>query len=72
MTYQPSGLPSTVKHANGVTDYQRADPNGIPRPAELYAYRDSDAFGLWTTGTYTYDGSGNVWKMGNSVFLYDS
>src|SRR6185369_404341 len=72
LTYQPSGLPSTIKHANGITDYQRADPNGIPRPAELYALRDSDSIGMWTTGTYAYDGSGNVWKMGAAVFLYDS
>jgi RHS repeat-associated protein len=72
VTYQPSGLMATIKHANGTTDYQRADPNGIPRPAELYAYRDSDNFGLWTTGAYTYDGSGNVWKMGAATFLYDS
>jgi RHS repeat-associated protein len=72
LTYQPSGLPSTIKHANGITDYQRADPNGIPRPAELYALRDNDGFGMWTTGTYAYDGSGNVWKMGAAAFLYDT
>ena len=30
---------------------------------------------LWTTGTYSYDGSGNVWKMVNGgttdTFVYD-
>jgi RHS repeat-associated protein len=71
ITYQPSGLFSTVSHANGVTDFQSPDPNGIPRPAALSAKRDSDSVGLWSSGTYQYDGSGNVWKMGAATYLYD-
>jgi hypothetical protein len=30
----------------------------------------SDSIGFWTTGAYSYDGSGNVWKTGNSIGKY--
>ena len=72
VTYHPSGLMATVVRSNGVTDHQRADPLGMARPAEIYSLRTSDGFGLWTTGAYTYDGSGNVWKTGNGLYLYDA
>jgi hypothetical protein len=72
VTYHPNGLINTIVRANGVTDRQTADPSGMARPAEIFAVRTSDSLGLWTTGSYKYDGSGNVWKTGSGLYLYDS
>lgn len=72
ITYHPSGLLNTIVRANGVTDRQTGDAAGMARPAEISAVRTSDNFGLWTTGAYRYDGSGNVWKTGSGLYLYDS
>ena len=42
------------------------DPTMLPRPASI-------ANSLWSTGTYTYDGAGNILKMGTGdTFTYDS
>ncbi len=71
ITYHPNGTVNQVTHANGVVDTQAADPNGMARPASLAARRAGAASDLWSTGTYAYDGAGNVKKMGNAYFLYD-
>lgn len=41
------------------------DPSGLPRPASI-----SNA--LWSSSAYTYDGAGNILKMGTDAFTYDS
>jgi RHS repeat-associated protein len=71
ITYHPSGMLNTIVRSNGVTDLQAVDPQGMARPAEISAMRTSDSLGLWTTGAYQYDGSGNIWKTGLGVYLYD-
>ena len=72
ITYHPSGMVARVVHSNGLTDLQSADPSGMARPAEISTIRTSDSLGLWSTGAYSYDGSGNVWKTGNALYLYDT
>lgn len=72
VTYHPNGLVHQVSRSNGVTDYQSLDPSWMSRPASIYAQRNSDGSVLWNTGTYQYDGSGNVWKMGAATYVYDS
>jgi hypothetical protein len=44
--------------------YVKGRDNLLPRPKTLYATRDSDGFGLWSTGTYQYDGSRERLEMG--------
>jgi len=69
ISYHPSGMVSQIAHTNGITVTQAADPHGMMRPASITA-----KFGTttqWTTGSYSYDGSGNVTAMGTSWFLYD-
>jgi RHS repeat-associated protein len=71
ITYWPSGLVSQVAHRNGVLFSAANDPNGMVRPSSLSASGPSGA-GLWSTGAYHYDGSGNVTQIGGSYFLYDN
>jgi RHS repeat-associated protein len=69
ITYHPNGMVYQVTHANGVTDTQANDPNGMARPSALSAQNAAGT--VWSSGTYAYDGVGNVNKVGNSYFLYD-
>jgi len=58
-----------VVHGNGITDTIAGDPNDLGRPAAITA-----AFGStprWSTGTYAYDGAGDVKAIGSSSFGYD-
>jgi len=41
----------------------------MARPSEIFAKLDTST--LWTTGSYSYDGTGNVKSMGGSSFVYD-
>ncbi len=69
LSYHPNGLVHRVSHDNGAADTQINDPNGLRRPAAI-----TTAFGgvdRWSTGPYSYDGAGNVTKMGTAWFLYD-
>jgi RHS repeat-associated protein len=70
ITYHPNGLLSQLAHSNGVVVTQANDPNGIHRPASITAALGGTT--LWQTGTYQYDGAGNIWKMGTSWFEHDS
>jgi RHS repeat-associated protein len=68
ITYYGNGMVASVTHANGVTATYGLDPNGMPRPASIAA---TGPFGTWTTGSYAYDGSGNVVQVGHGYYLYD-
>ncbi len=68
LTYNPDGLAYQVLHTNGVTDTQAIDPaTAMARPASIGAAGSHVA---WTTGSYRYDGAGNVTKMGTDWFQY--
>ncbi len=69
ITYYANGMVKDVAHGNGVVDTQGNDPNGIPRPSSITAALGGTP--LWTTGTYQYDGAGNIWKIGTSWYEYD-
>jgi RHS repeat-associated protein len=74
ISYHANGMVNQVVHPNNTTDTFGKDPNDLPRPA--YAkVQGLLGLTLWNTGTYTYDGSGNVWKMTNGsnidTFFYD-
>ncbi len=70
IVYHPNGLWSTLTHSNGVTVSQANDPDSMRRPARISVGGVSigDPF---DTGTYAYDGSGNIWAMGADRFEYD-
>jgi RHS repeat-associated protein len=68
VSYHPNLLVSQVVHENDMTETQANDPNAMRRPASISA---AGASAHWTTGTYSYDGAGNVTKIGASWFTYD-
>jgi RHS repeat-associated protein len=57
-----------VFQTNGATDTQANDPNFLRRPASHSAAKGAAT--LWSSGTYGYDGAGNVTKMGTAWFEY--
>ena len=69
ITYHPNGLLSQLAHSNGVTVTQAKDPSDMIRPLSITATKGANT--LWSTGSYEYDGSGNVTEIGTSWFLYD-
>ncbi|HEV8240284.1 MAG TPA: hypothetical protein VGS57_13020 [Thermoanaerobaculia bacterium] len=71
ITYHPNGLYNQITHSNGVVNTQANDTNSMPRPAALSAQHLSLGPNLWGSGSYGYDGAGNVTAMGSSYFLYD-
>ena len=68
ISYYPNTMVNQVAHANGVTDTYGKDPNDMARPASIST---SGAATNWITGTYQYDGAGDVWKIGTDTYLYD-
>jgi YD repeat-containing protein len=71
ITYQPTGLASTISHGGGVTETWAADPNGMARPQTISA-TDSTGATVWSTGTYLYDGAGNIKQIGAASYVYDA
>ncbi len=76
ITYHPNGQVNQVTHVNTpgnaatwVTDTYAKDPYNLPRPQKIEARRGTTL--LYQTGLYTFDGAGEVTKMGSSYYLYD-
>ncbi|HEV7669329.1 MAG TPA: polymorphic toxin type 28 domain-containing protein [Thermoanaerobaculia bacterium] len=73
ITYHVNGMVNQVVHQNSstvtVTDTTALDPNGMARPASITAFRGTTS--LWNTGGYSYDGAGNIKRIGSSYFTYD-
>src|SRR5947209_17246126 len=57
-------------HANGVIWSQLADATRMARPGGYTSTLNGAT--LWNTGGYTYDGAGNVTRIGSSYYLYDN
>ncbi|HET9227979.1 MAG TPA: RHS repeat-associated core domain-containing protein, partial [Thermoanaerobaculia bacterium] len=70
ITYHPNGMVHQVPHSNGVLFTQQNDPNGMPRPSGMTATNPTTT--LWTAGTHTWDGSGNLKAIGAQTFAYDN
>jgi RHS repeat-associated protein len=68
ISYYPNLLVSQIAHGNGVTETQGNDPNEMRRPSSLAA---SGPWASWSSGGYSYDGTGNVKAIGTSWFTYD-
>jgi RHS repeat-associated protein len=70
VSYHANGTVNQVVRPNSTTDTYAKDANDIGRPASV-TVRGPLGLTLWNTGTYTWDGAGNVKAMGSDVFTYD-
>ncbi|HEX3067372.1 MAG TPA: RHS repeat-associated core domain-containing protein [Thermoanaerobaculia bacterium] len=74
ITYQPSGVIGTVTHGTGstaVSEVWAADGNGMARPSTIRGVSASNTE-LWNSGSYSFDGSGNIKAIGNTAYYYDA
>jgi RHS repeat-associated protein len=74
ITYRPSGAIDTVTHGSGASalrEIRDPDPDGLGRPARIRALTAAGAE-LWSSGTYLYDGSGNIRQIGSVAYAYDA
>jgi RHS repeat-associated protein len=70
ISYHANGMVNQVTRPNSTTDTFAKDANDIVRPASV-TVRGPLGLTLWTTGTYTWDGVGNIKAMGSDTFFYD-
>jgi RHS repeat-associated protein len=64
-TYGPGAVLASWTSGASLLTTIAPDLSGLPRPGSI-----SNSF--WSTGAYTYDGAGNILKMGTDAFTYDS
>jgi RHS repeat-associated protein len=69
IAYHGNGAVNLVTHTNGVVDTVLRDSNWMPRPRQIKS--DLGATPLWDSGTYSFDGAGNITKTGSGNFVYD-
>jgi RHS repeat-associated protein len=69
ISYYPNLLVNQVTHGNGVVDTQGNDPFSMRRPSSEGA---AGSWASWSSGAYTYDGSGNITRMGTASYTYDA
>jgi RHS repeat-associated protein len=73
ISYQPSGLVSSVTHGSGSTailETWTPDPSGMNRPQRIQAAA-ANGNELWASGPYAYDHQGNIRSIGPTTFGYD-
>jgi RHS repeat-associated protein len=69
LSYHANGMVNQITHSNGVADTQANDPDSMRRPSLISSAKGTTT--LWSSGTYAYDGTGNVVKTGSGYYLYD-
>ncbi len=68
--YHPNLMLSSMTHANGVIDVWDADPDEMRRPGRIQTTNLASG-APFDTGTFAFDGAGNITAMGSDTFLYD-
>ena len=63
LTYHPSGTWATIPHLNGTQDDHNVKSNNNSRTDSLHTTNPGV---LWNTGTYMYDGWGDIHQIGNA------
>ncbi|HEX3129810.1 MAG TPA: RHS repeat-associated core domain-containing protein [Thermoanaerobaculia bacterium] len=69
INYHLNRMVNQVAHANTITDTYTVDASGMARPGSITSTLGTTI--RWTTGAYSYDGAGDITKMGTSWFTYD-
>jgi RHS repeat-associated protein len=74
VTYAASGALSGWKAGpsagTGLVTTISSDTSGIPRPSQIKSVSGTTT--VFDTGAYSYDGAGNITKMGTMTFSYDA
>ena len=68
--YRARGTLSRIEHANGLTDEIQRHFT-LWKPIEKILVRREDLSVLWDTGSFEYDGAGNIYRIGQESFTYD-
>ncbi len=66
ISYHPNGQVNQIVRSNGTTDTYTKDPQNQLRPNKIETQVASTGAIVWSSGVYSYDGAGNVVKMGSS------
>lgn len=69
-SYSPSGALTQWKAGNDVVTSINQDSSGVPRPASIST--SGTTGGSFSSGTYFYDGAGNIKSIGVDAFTYDA
>jgi len=64
LSYHPNGMTWQVSHGNAVTDTYAKDPYDMGRP---YRISTSNALSNWDSGSFEYDGAGNIKALRGTV-----
>jgi RHS repeat-associated protein len=71
ISYHTNTMVNAIEHRNGVTVTHGLDPHAMRRPASIATSGVTGTPGNWDSGTYTYDGAGNITGIGDMYYLYD-
>jgi RHS repeat-associated protein len=67
--YHANGLDLRQTHVNGVERIQANGPFGTARPGSITVSKGPQS--LYSSGTFTYDGFGNITGIGSDYYRYD-
>ncbi len=74
ISYHSNMALNEIHHANGIVDVIGRDPNFMSRPSSLHV-ESAGGQTLWESGTFRYDGAGNLLEMAatdfTDRFVYD-
>ena len=69
ISYHPNEMVAQVTHTNAVSDIHDVDPDAMRRPRRIrFAGGGTNHY---ISGTYLYDGAGNITRTGNDRYLHD-
>ncbi|MCH9651463.1 MAG: hypothetical protein K0U98_24770, partial [Deltaproteobacteria bacterium] len=71
LAYHDNGALSRVEHSTGSVDEIGLDPHRMGRPSYLRSLRPNQQE-MFSSGTYLYDGSGNIRSIGEDDYVYDA
>jgi RHS repeat-associated protein len=70
INYYINGTLKSIIHGNGARDQYDIDPNYMQRAAGI-TVKNGAGTQLWASGTYQYDGAGDITKIGSDWYAYD-
>lgn len=71
LTYHSNGMLNAITYGNGVVLTHGKDPNGMQRVASFTTTGVAGTNTNWSSGPYSYDGTGNIMKVGADWYFYD-